>query len=145
MNKALELARQALDEGEVPVGCVIVKDSRIVGTGRNRREKEKNALAHAEIEAINQACKTLGGWRLSECELYVTLEPCVMCCGAIINARIKKIVFGAYDEKAGACISCGDLFDFSFVKRPQVVGGYMEGECSAMLEEFFKSLRKIKA
>ena len=144
MEKALELARQALDEGEVPVGCVIVKNGLIVGTGRNRREKEKNVLAHAEIEAINEACRTLGGWRLQECELYVTLEPCVMCCGAIINARIKKVVFGAYDEKAGVCVSCADLFDFSFAKRPQMVGGYMENECSAILEDFFKSLREMR-
>ena len=145
MEKALELAKQALDEGEVPVGCVIVKNGLIVGTGRNRREKEKNVLAHAEIEAINEACRTLGGWRLQDCELYVTLEPCVMCCGAIINARIKRVVFGAYDEKAGACVSCADMFDFPFVQRPQTVGGYMENECSKMLEDFFKSLRETKA
>ena len=101
MLKAIELAKEAADEGEVPVGAVVVKDGEIIATGRNRRESEKNALCHAEIEAINNACKALGGWRLFQCELYVTLEPCPMCAGAIINSRIKSVYFGAYDQKAG--------------------------------------------
>ena len=141
MEKALELAKEAALDGEVPVGAVVVKDSVIVGKGRNRREKEKNVLAHAEIEAMSEACQTLGDWRLSDCELYVTLEPCVMCCGAIINSRLNKIVFGAYDEKAGVCVSQTELFEMPFVQRPEVIGGYMERECSALLEEFFKNLR----
>ena len=141
MEKAIALAKEAAEDGEVPVGAVVVKDSVIVGKGRNRREKEKNVLAHAEIEAMSEACETLGDWRLSDCELYVTLEPCVMCGGAIINSRIRKIVFGAYDENAGACVSRTELFEMPFVQRPEVIGGYMESECSALLEEFFKKLR----
>ena len=103
MNEALRLAKEAAEEGEVPVGAVVTIGDKIIGRGRNRRESDKNALCHAEIEAINEACKRLGGWRLWECELYVTLEPCPMCAGAIINSRIKKVVFGAHDKKNGAC------------------------------------------
>lgn len=141
MEKAVELAKEAARDGEVPVGAVVVKGSQIVGKGRNRREKEKNVLAHAEIEAMSDACKTLGDWRLSDCEMYVTLEPCVMCCGAIINSRINKIVFGAYDEKCGVCVSQTELFEMPFVQKPEVIGGYMEKECSELLGEFFKKLR----
>ena len=141
MQEALELARQAGLDGEVPVGCVIVCDGKIVGRGRNRRETDKTALGHAEIEAISQACKTLGGWRLWQCTLYVTLEPCPMCAGAIINARIPRVVFGASDEKCGACGSVCDLFSMDFNHHPQVEKGLMEEEAKALLTEFFIRLR----
>ena len=141
MEMALELARQAAAEGEVPVGCVIVRDGQVVGSGRNRRETEKTALGHAEIEAIGQACKTLGGWRLWECTLYVTLEPCPMCAGAIVNARIPRVVYGASDEKCGACGSVCDLFSMDFNHHPQVEKGLMEDACSELLREFFQKLR----
>ena len=143
MKRALELAREAYDEGEVPVGAVVVKKTtgEIVGEGRNRRETKKNALAHAEIEAIDMACRTLGGWRLPECALYVTLEPCPMCCGAIINSRIDNVYFGAYDYKSGSAVSVQKMFDMPYNYRPEVTGGVMEEECSAILSEFFKELR----
>jgi tRNA(adenine34) deaminase len=143
MKRALELAREAYDEGEVPVGAVVVKKTtgEIVGEGRNRRETVKNALAHAEIEAIDMACRTLGGWRLPECALYVTLEPCPMCCGAIINSRIDNVYFGAYDYKSGSAVSVQKMFDLPYNYRPEVTGGVMEEECSAILSEFFKELR----
>ena len=141
MKEALALAAEAAAEGEVPVGCVIVRGDEIVGRGRNRREKGKNALAHGEIEAINDACTRLGGWRLWECTLYVTLEPCPMCAGAIVNARIPRVVFGASDKKCGACGSVCDLFSMDFNHHPQVEKGVMEEECAALLTEFFKNLR----
>lgn len=141
MEEALRLARQAADEGEVPVGCVIVKGTQIVGRGRNRREKEKNALCHGEIEAINDACRTLGGWRLWECTLYVTLEPCPMCAGAIINARIPRVVYGATDQKSGACGSVCNLFSMAFNHHPTVEAGILEEQCSQLLQQFFKNLR----
>ena len=144
MEMALELARQAAEEGEVPVGCVIVKDGQVVGRGRNRRETGKTALAHAEIEAIGEACQTLGGWRLWECTLYVTLEPCPMCAGAIINARIPRVVYGAEDSKCGACGSVCDLFSMAFNHHPQVEKGVMEEACGKMLKDFFKGLRENK-
>ena len=142
MLKAIELAKVAADEGEVPVGAVVVKDGEIIATGRNRRESEKNALCHAEIEAINNACKALGGWRLFQCELYVTLEPCPMCAGPIINSRIKSIYFGAYDQKAGSFGSIADFNRIPYNHKPEVYGGIMESECKALLTDFFKSLRK---
>ena len=141
MDEALLLAQEAGAEGEVPVGCVIVRDGQIVGRGRNRRETGKTALGHAEIEAIADACKTLGGWRLWECTLYVTLEPCPMCAGAIINARIPKVVYGASDAKCGACGSVCDLFSMDFNHHPTVLRGVREAESSALLKEFFKQLR----
>ena len=141
MEEALRLAQQAADEGEVPVGCVIVKGTEIVGRGRNRREKEKNALCHGEIEAINDACSRLGGWRLWECTLYVTLEPCPMCAGAIINARIPRVVYGAGDQKSGACGSVCNLFSMAFNHHPVVEKGVLEDRCSALLQAFFKNLR----
>ena len=141
MDEALELARQAMAEGEVPVGCVIVRKGEIVGRGRNRRETAKTALGHAEIEAISDACKNLGGWRLWECTLYVTLEPCPMCAGAIINARIPRVVFGASDAKCGACGSVCDLFSMDFNHHPQVKKGVREEETAALLTEFFQNLR----
>ena len=141
MDAALALAREAMAEGEVPVGCVIVRNGEIVGRGRNRRETAKTALGHAEIEAIADACKNLGGWRLWECTLYVTLEPCPMCAGAIINARIPRVVFGASDAKCGACGSVCDLFSMDFNHHPQVEKGVKEEESSKLLTEFFKQLR----
>lgn len=144
MERAIELARQAADEGEVPVGAVVVKKStgEIIGEGRNMREKGKNALAHAEIIAINNACKKLGGWRLPDCAIYVTLEPCPMCCGAVINARIDDVIFGAYDLKSGSAVSVQSIFELPYNHRPTVKGGVMETECSALLSDFFKNLRK---
>ncbi len=141
MDEALELAKQAAAEGEVPVGCVIVRGGQIVGRGRNRRETEKTALGHAEIEAIAQACETLGGWRLWDCTLYVTLEPCPMCAGAIVNARIPRVVYGAADSKSGACGSVCDLFSMAFNHKPEVTSGVREQEAAALLQEFFQNLR----
>ena len=141
MAEALALARQAGAEGEVPVGCVIVRDGQIVGRGRNRRERDKTALGHGEIEAIADACRNLGGWRLWDCTLYVTLEPCPMCAGAIINARIPRVVYGAADSKSGACGSVCDLFSMAFNHHPQVEKGILEEECTRLLQEFFRELR----
>ena len=141
MEEALTLARQAAAEGEVPVGCVITCGDRIVGRGRNRRETEKTALGHAEVQAIEEACRTLGGWRLWECTLYVTLEPCPMCAGAIINARIPRVVYGASDAKCGACGSVCNLFSMDFNHHPQVEKGVREEEAAALLRTFFADLR----
>ncbi len=144
MRYALSLAEKASNSGEVPVGAVIVRNGEIVGQGRNRRENGKNALYHAEIEAINDACQRLGGWRLWECDMFVTLEPCPMCTGAIINSRIRRVVFGAYDKKAGCCGSVMNMFELPFNHKPEVIGGFMEEECSNALSEFFIELRNTK-
>ena len=141
MDAALELAQEAAAEGEVPVGCVIVRNGQIVGRGRNRRETEKTALGHGEIEAIADACRALGGWRLWDCTLYVTLEPCPMCAGAIINARIPRVVYGASDSKSGACGSVCNLFSMEFNHHPTVEKGVREEECAALLQTFFQNLR----
>ena len=142
MRRALELARACLADGDVPVGCVIAApDGRIVGEGRNRREADGNAAAHAEIEAITQACRTLGSWRLTGCTLYVTLEPCPMCAGAIINARIAAVRYGAREEKSGCCGSVLNLFEERFNHRPRIYGGLLAEESSALLAEFFQRLR----
>ena len=141
MEQALALARQAAREGEVPVGCVIVRKGEIVGRGRNRRETDKSALAHAELEAIAQANQALGGWRLWDCTLYVTLEPCPMCAGAILNARIPRVVYGARDEKYGACRSVCSLFDMNFNHHPTVEAGLLEQEAVALMQDFFRQLR----
>jgi len=141
MDAALELAREAAALGEVPVGCVIVRNGEIVGRGRNRRETDKTALGHAEVEAIADACKNLGGWRLWECTLYVTLEPCPMCAGAIVNARIPRVVYGAGDAKSGACGSVCNLFSMEFNHHPKVEKGIREEQCAALLQEFFQNLR----
>ncbi len=141
MERALKLAQEAFDDGEVPVGAVVVRKGEIVGEGRNRREKGKNALYHAELEAIDNACKHLGGWRLWECELYVTLEPCPMCAGAIVNARIPQVYFGAYDPKNGCCGSVADVLNLPLAFHPAYQGGVMQEKCSGILSEFFKRLR----
>lgn len=141
MEQALLLAQKAAQEGEVPVGAVIVKDKTIIATGRNRRERGKNAIYHAEIEAIDHACKVLGGWRLWQCELYVTLEPCPMCAGAIINARIPKVIYGTKDSKAGSCGSVVNLFELPYNHKPELIGGVMEEECRKLLQHFFQELR----
>lgn len=138
----MRLAKQSFEEGEVPVGAVVVKDGVIVGRGRNMRENGKNALLHAEISAINEACKTLGGWRLWQCEMYVTLEPCPMCAGAVINSRIKKVIFGAYDKKAGSFGSVVDFNSLPYNHKPQIEGGVDEKECSQLLSLFFQKLRQ---
>ena len=142
MLRALELAREAGEEGEVPVGAVVVYQGKIISEGRNRRERDKNALCHAELEAIDGACRALGGWRLWQCELYVTLEPCPMCAGAIINARIPRVVFGASDPKAGSCGSITDLFAMPYNHHPQVFSGFLEEESAGLLRDFFRRLRE---
>ena len=144
MEKALELARQSANEGEVPVGAVIVKDNKIIACGRNRRELGKNALYHAEIEAIDNACKALGGWRLWQCEMYVTLEPCPMCAGAIINSRIKTVYYGASDNKAGSFGSVADFNRLPYNHKPEIYAGIMADEAQALLTEFFYNLRQNK-
>lgn len=144
MKRAIELAEISALEGEVPVGAVVVKDDEIVGEGRNRREIGKNALYHAELEAIDNACKRLGGWRLWQCDLYVTLEPCPMCAGAIINSRIKTVFFGANDKKAGSFGSVVSFNDLPYNHKPAIVSGIMSEECSSLLTTFFKNLRKSK-
>lgn len=145
MREALALAQAAADEGEVPVGCVVVRGEEIVGRGRNRRESAKSALAHAEIEAIAEACRNLGGWRLWQCTLYVTLEPCPMCAGAILNAHLPRVVYGAKDPKSGAAGSFIDLLHLPGCFQPQVQGGVLEEDCAQALRDFFRALRRRKA
>ncbi len=142
MDEALRLAREAGEAGEVPVGCVVVRDGEILGRGRNRREEERSALAHAEIEAIREACAQLGDWRLEGCALYVTLEPCAMCAGAILNARIPTVVYGLREGKTGACGSVLDLFAEDFGFRPRMYGGVREAECRDLMQNFFSRLRE---
>jgi tRNA(adenine34) deaminase len=141
MRAALKYARRAAKLGEVPVGCVIVRNGEIVSYGYNRRERDKNALRHAEIIAVDRACRRLGGWRLWECEMYVTLEPCPMCAGAILNARIRTVYYGASDPKAGALGSVFNLFELPLNHRPEIVRGVLENECSTLIKEFFIKLR----
>ncbi|MCI9367635.1 MAG: nucleoside deaminase [Oscillospiraceae bacterium] len=144
MREALELARACVPDGDIPVGCVVVSpDGQIIGRGRNRREADRRATAHAEIEAIEQACAAVGSWRLSGCTLYVTLEPCPMCAGAIINSRIATVYFGAREAKSGCCGSVLNLFCEPFNHHPRIYGGLLEGECRGLLEAFFQELRKI--
>ena len=142
MRQALELAYEAAAAGEVPVGCVIVYNGQVVGRGRNRREEKQAVSSHAEMEAMAQANAALGSWRLEECTLYVTLEPCPMCAGAIINARIPRVYYGARDREMGACGGVLNLFMERFPHRPALVGGILGEECRAVLSEFFKRLRK---
>lgn len=141
MRLALEEARQAMEEGEVPVGALIVRGDEVISAAHNLRETRKTALDHAECAAIREACGRLGGWRLHECELFVTLEPCPMCAGAVINARIRRLVYGASDPKAGCCGSVTDLFSLPFNHHPQVEGGLLAEESAALLREFFKARR----
>ncbi|MEG2295901.1 MAG: tRNA adenosine(34) deaminase TadA [Oscillospiraceae bacterium] len=141
MNLALQQAKNAFALGEVPVGAVIVKNDQVIGSAYNLRESERNALAHAEILAIEQCCKTLQSWRLTDCDLYVTLEPCPMCSGAIINARIRRVIYGAYDSKAGCCESVINLFALPFNHQPIIHGGVLQKESSQLLKSFFKKLR----
>ena len=145
MGFALRLAAKAAANGEAPIGCVITKDGEIVGRGFNRRESARCALEHAEIAAIRQACRKLGGWRLWQCELYVTLEPCPMCAGAIMNARLRRVVFGASDPKGGACGGLLNLFEYPVNHKPELVSGVRAGECSALLSGFFRRLRAESA
>lgn len=144
MRVALNFAKEAVVSGDVPVGAIIVRDGEIIASGKNCREKNGSATGHAEIDAINAACEKLGRWRLSDCELFVTLEPCPMCAGAIINSRMKRVVFGAFDEKSGACASVINLFELPFNHRPEIVGGILAGECKKTLTAFFQNLRKTK-
>ena len=141
MRQALLLAREAAEAGEVPVGCVIVRGGQVVGRGRNRREEKRSALSHAETEAIRQANAALGSWRLEDCALYVTLEPCPMCAGAIVNARVTEVRYGVKDDKAGCCGSVLNLFEERFNHRPRVYQGPLKRECEAVLQEFFQKLR----
>ena len=143
MARALELAREALENGDVPVGCVIVDEKgAIIGEGRNRREEARDASAHAEVEAIRRACQRVGSWRLHKCTLYVTLEPCAMCAGAILNARIPEVRYGAREEKTGACGSVLNLFEENFGHKPRLYRGLMEKECAGLLGEFFSPRRE---
>ena len=142
MMQALELAREAAAAGEVPVGCVIVQGDTVVGRGRNRREEKQSTASHAEMEAIAEANRTLGSWRLEDCELFVTLEPCPMCAGAILNARVNRVWYGARDEAMGACGGVLNLYMENFANRPALVGGILARECRAVLGEFFAALRQ---
>ena len=141
MRRCIELANIAAAGGDVPVGAVVVRNGEIIGEGINRREQQKNPILHAEIEAIESAAKTLGGWRLDNCDLYVTLEPCPMCAGAIINSRIKNVYFGAYDKKAGSLGTLTDLSEIKYNHKPVVWGGMLQDECANQLSAFFKKLR----
>ena len=142
MQEALALARETAAQGEVPVGCVIVRGGAVIGRGRNRREEKQAVSSHAEMEAMAQANAALGSWRLEECDLYVTLEPCPMCAGAILNARVRRVFYGARDRAMGACGGVLNLFMEDFPHHPQLVGGILAEECQAVLSEFFKGLRK---
>ncbi|MCM1226708.1 MAG: tRNA adenosine(34) deaminase TadA [Clostridium sp.] len=144
MKEALAEAEKAYEIGEVPVGAVIVskKDGAIVGRGHNRREIDKDPLAHAEISAIKEASANLGGWRLIGCDMYVTLEPCPMCCGAIINSRIERVVYGAEDKKSGSVCSVQNMFELPYNHKPKLLGGVLEDECSGILSRFFRELRE---
>lgn len=141
MRRALVLAREAASAGEVPVGCVIVRDGRIIGEGRNRREEQNTTASHAEMEAIAHANDALHSWRLDSCALYVTLEPCPMCAGAILNARIPRVYYGARDGGFGACGGIINLFMENFPFHPALTGGILEEECGAALSAFFKEMR----
>lgn len=144
MRRALNLAKEAAENGEIPVGCVIVKDGEIIASGKNESVKSKDATMHAEMIAIKNASKVLGSSNLSNCELYVTLEPCPMCAGAVINSKISKVVFGAFDLNYGACGSAFNLFSLQNIPEVECYGGIMEDDCSNILSDFFKNLRNNK-
>lgn len=141
MLRAIELAKEAAESGEIPVGAVVVRDGCIIGEGRNRREEVRSATAHAEILAIEQACRNTGDWRLSDCELYVTLEPCPMCTGAILNAHLPVVVYGADDDRAGCCGSAMSVHTLPIAPKPLIYRGFYEAECKELLREFFVRLR----
>ena len=142
MRQALALAEEAAAAGEVPVGCVIVRNGRVVGRGRNRREEKQAVCSHAEMEAMAEANAALGSWRLEDCALYVTLEPCPMCAGAILHARIPRVYYGVRDGAMGACGGVTNLFMEEFPNRPALVGGILREECQAVLRDFFRDLRQ---
>ncbi len=142
MRVAIEEAKKCAALDEVPVGAVVVKNGEIIAACGNGRETEKDATAHAETSAIREACRKLGGWHLKDCELYVTLEPCLMCAGAIVNARIEKVVFGAYDKKAGAMGSMVNITELSVNHKPEIISGVLEEECSSLLRDFFRAKRE---
>ncbi len=144
MKEALKEAKKAFIIHEVPVGCVIVHNDKIIGRGYNKREKLESSIAHAEIIAMQKACKKLNSWRLEDCTMYITLEPCCMCSGAIIQSRIKKVIYGAYDHRFGAHKGIVHLFDVKFNHQVDISGGFFEEECSSLLKEFFKKLRNEK-
>ncbi|MCR5121885.1 MAG: tRNA adenosine(34) deaminase TadA [Ruminococcus sp.] len=144
MRRCIELAMLAAENDDVPVGAVVVRqsDGLIVGEGFNRREKDKSSLSHAELIAIAQASERLGGWRLVDCALYVTLEPCVMCAGAVVNSRVERVVYGADELRFGACGSLFNVFEQGLNHTPQVTSGVLKDECTALLKDFFRELRK---
>lgn len=142
MEEALKLAEQAARDGEVPVGAVVVRNGQIIGRGRNGRETNNDVSSHAELEAMRDAAKTVGDWRLSGCDLYVTLEPCAMCCGAILHARLSRVVFGAFDETAGAVVSKAKLLSGILAPAPQVIGGLLAARSETLLQSFFAARRK---
>ena len=142
MQQALLLAQEAAEAGEVPVGCVIVRNGEIVGRGRNRREEKQSTASHAEMEAIAEANRALNSWRLDDCELYVTLEPCPMCAGAILNARVRRVWYGARDEAMGACGGVFNMYMEALPNRPALVGGILAEECREVLSDFFAGLRR---
>lgn len=143
MKEAIKQALKAKEKDEVPIGCVIVKEDKIIARGYNKRETSQQSIAHAEIVAIQKACNKLGTWRLEDCELYVTLEPCPMCAGAIIQSRISKVIFGAYDTKGGSVETCTHLFDVKeYNHHPEYIGRILEEECATLLKEFFREKRK---
>ena len=142
MKEALKDAYKAYNKKEIPIGCVIVRDNKIISRRHNLREKKKNALLHAEVIAINKACKKLKSWRLDDCDIYITLEPCTMCSGAILQSKIKNTYFGAYDLKTGMAGSRFNVFGIKFNYEPNVIGGIMEEECSNLIKSFFKELRE---
>ncbi len=145
MQEAIKQAKKAAQKDEVPIGCVIVKDDQIIARAYNKREMKQCSTAHAEILAIEKACKKLGSWRLEDCDLYVTLEPCPMCSGAIIQSRIRNVIFGAYDPKGGCMGSNMNINDVrGFNHYPDIEGGILQDECSRLLKEFFKAKRKKK-
>ncbi len=144
MRLAIKEALKAEKIDEVPIGCVIVLNGEVIGRGYNKREKLENSLAHAEIVAINKACKKINSWRLEDATMYITLEPCVMCSGAIIQSRIKKVIYGAYDYRFGAHKSIINLFDVKFNHMVDIKGGLLEEECSNLIKDFFKRLRVEK-
>ena len=144
MNEAINEAKKAYDKGETPIGAVIVKDSEIIGRGHNLTETLRDSTAHAEMLAIKDASETLGGWRLTDCDLYVTMEPCIMCSGAIVNSRIKKIYIGALDPKTGSCKSVINMENYKFNHIVEVETGILQEDCEYILKDFFKMLRKMK-